>query len=385
MASLPELIERTPAITGVDRAAHFASLCRALVGIDRAQCLDAVDRIGAATSGWPAIDRRAPPLFIHALVRDAVPYEVLRILGALRLFDLVLDEASLEPPHTGSLGDRFAALRRWAEDMPSDPRHGVRHLDWSRTAWEAAHVPQRAPRGRGAAERIDYRELTTQTVLTVLRSPMCAALEVLDLSRGPWTAESLTNHDHHDDAESVCDGFLAGVRWSDLRALPCAATLTHLALHGTDLRLGELDFDEDDFDGAYAEGAAPFPRLRWLDAGGGLGLQTNAVLAEVVRRGAAPRLEALAIRDDLSPRMARARAESDEADLVWLHHDYVFRPIDPFMLRLAVAGAPALRRIVVGDGLGPLQVALAKRGRPLPPRIDLVADDPSPPAVAVPW
>src|SRR5688572_28096705 len=128
-----DLLTRANAATDpAQRQATFAHLCHA---VERAPEL--VERVVEVTAGWSAAERRAPPYTINKLVDGRLPYGCLTFIGSLRLFDLILDEATAEPaydrtrsaPNERPYADRFAALRRWADDMPTDVESAVEHID----------------------------------------------------------------------------------------------------------------------------------------------------------------------------------------------------------------------------------------------------------------
>ncbi|MCB9762048.1 MAG: hypothetical protein H6741_00260 [Alphaproteobacteria bacterium] len=280
---------------------------------------DPAAALAAARAALPAIpeaDRVAPPTWIHKLVAGALPPEALTLVEGLRLFDLILDLEAREVVSDEEAERRWAALGRWAEALPQDPAYGVSALDWSGEAWE------QPPHYLDLAWlKPDFRTLEADVALAVLRSPLCARLVSLNLSRGRWTADGLNNHDAYLDAEDVMYGFMSDVRWEHLRELPCAKTLERLYLRGTETRYFEFDYDVDNYRFKYKK--PPFPALKHLD----VACLTNTLAAhrvvvqELLRRNAMPALETLSLTNDFTTWIIEAIRDADGDD-IWIHHDY---------------------------------------------------------------
>jgi hypothetical protein len=369
-----------------ERHTIFAALCQAVEADP-----ELVERVREVTARWPASHRHAPAYTIHRLVDGRLPSAAASFLGGLRLFDLVLDESTGAPAddddHVRPFAAQFEALRDWVGDLPEDLASSIEHLDWSYTAWRQSGMDPfdyvDEPPG------LDFRALDREIVLAVLRSPLCARLRTLNLSKGPWLVESLTIESDHDAAEGIMAGFMGRIEWADLMSLPCAKTLEALALAGTDVRIGDLDHDEGDVDFRYPADAAPFPELRHLDVSVGRANPVGDVLYRLVDRGAMPKLETIVAVDNLSPKILAARAQAedsgDDEAREWIDSHFFVRTMEAVNLAEVASQPGALRRVAFGAALDLVRADVESEGIELPEQLGLVDDIEPPSDLVVPW
>ncbi len=343
--------------------ADFLQLCRRFENNLKSAPEKALSQALEEVSKIDPQHRMPPPFWANRLVNGWLPVGALQLINGLRLFDLVVDEETLQLKSSELIAEAFEALERWVKDIPPDGKHGIESLDWSCAAWVAE---------TGSAPLADFCDVNWEVVPAVLSSALCSGLKSLNLSKGVWIADDLGNHDSYLDNAQIMYCYMLELSWTHLIDQPWKQSLEQLFLAGTiPGRASELaydvdylttvwdDYEEEETD-YFSTAGAPFPKLRHLTLARGPSGSQNYLLRDLIAAGAMPALDTLDLSDDFSPRVKRELEDADDEYQTWLHHDYgaFLEGVEGRALMDVVLKAPSVpKKVAFGTALENAQAA----------------------------
>lgn len=295
------------AARGVPSAAAFASIWAALE-LDATHLEEALSLVQA----WPREVRVAPPYAINHLVSGRASAGLLRLATGLRLFDLVLDEATNTPLAGEASEAQVSRLEAWLATL-TDEGHALEVLDCSPGAWLEKFPVTDEDLG---ATRYPLKAASWAALFAKL-----PGLRVLNVSRGVVSFDPTRHADYERRA-----AFPQGMTYeldlgAALAAAPFREGLRELCAQG--LTANQLTLP-------------PLPALEVLDLSARALRRTVSTHAPQL-----PRLQTLVLGRDSLIDYALEKGAPDE----WLEHDYGIGSTEGFeALLLDDAGVTSIRK-----------------------------------------